>query len=71
MYLTRVDGHAALANKAALDAAGITAKTADPDGGRLIRDAKGNPTGVLVDTAMGLVRAQDVRARRPRSSTNR
>jgi predicted amidohydrolase YtcJ len=56
VYLTRVDGHAALANKAALDAAGITAKTADPAGGRLIRDAKGNPTGVLVDTAMGLVR---------------
>ena len=58
VYLTRVDGHAALANKAALDAAGITAKTADPAGGRLIRDAKGNPTGVLVDTAMGLVRGK-------------
>ena len=58
VYLTRVDGHAALANKAALDAAGITAKTPDPDGGRLIRDAKGNPTGVLVDTAMGLVRGK-------------
>jgi predicted amidohydrolase YtcJ len=58
VYLTRVDGHAALANKAALDAAGITAKTADPAGGRLIRDAKGNPTGVLVDTAMGLMRGK-------------
>lgn len=56
VFLTRVDGHAALANKLALDAAGITAKTPDPPGGRFIRDASGTPTGVLVDNAMGLVR---------------
>jgi predicted amidohydrolase YtcJ len=55
VYLTRVDGHAAMVNKAALDAAGVTKDTKDPEGGRIIRDAQGNPTGVLVDKAMGLV----------------
>lgn len=55
VYLTRVDGHAALVNAKAMELAGITAATKDPQGGRLIRDAKGNPTGVLVDAAQGLV----------------
>jgi predicted amidohydrolase YtcJ len=55
VYLTRVDGHAAMVNKAALDAAGVTKDTKDPEGGRIIRDAQGNPTGVLVDQAMRLV----------------
>lgn len=55
VYLTRVDGHAALVNKAALDAAAVTRATKDPDGGRLIRDAKGEPTGVLIDAAQRLV----------------
>ena len=55
VYLTRVDGHAAMVNKAALDAAGVTKDTKDPEGGRILRDAQGNPTGVLVDQAMRLV----------------
>jgi predicted amidohydrolase YtcJ len=55
VYLTRVDGHAGLANAAAMRAAGVTAKTADPRGGRLERDAAGTPTGVFVDNAQGLV----------------
>jgi predicted amidohydrolase YtcJ len=55
VYLTRVDGHAAIANKAAMQAAGLTKDTKDPDGGRIIRDAGGNPTGTLIDKAMGLV----------------
>ena len=55
VYLTRVDGHAAVANQAALDAAGITRGTPDPDGGRIIRDASGAPSGTLVDRAMDLV----------------
>ena len=54
VLLNRVDGHAVLANAAAMRAAGITAKTADPAGGRIIRDAKGNPTGVFVDNAQTL-----------------
>lgn len=55
VYLTRIDGHAAWVNKRALDIAGITRETPDPSGGRLIRDKKGNPTGVLIDAAMRLV----------------
>ena len=55
VYLTRVDGHAALINAAALKAAGITRDSKDPDGGRIERDAQGEPTGVLVDNAMDLV----------------
>jgi predicted amidohydrolase YtcJ len=55
VYLTRVDGHAALASGRALERAGITATTPDPPGGRLIRDGAGRPTGVLVDRAMSLV----------------
>lgn len=56
--LVRVDGHAMLVNAAALVLAGITAQTPDPEGGKILRDAAGNPTGVLVDNAMALVRAQ-------------
>jgi predicted amidohydrolase YtcJ len=55
VYLTRVAGHAGLANAAAMRAAGVTAKTPDPRGGRLERDAAGAPTGVFVDNAQGLV----------------
>ena len=55
VVLDRVDGHAVLANSAAMAAAGITAKTKDPAGGRIERDAKGNPTGVFVDAAQKLI----------------
>ena len=58
MYLTRVDGHAALANNARARCRGHHGGDADPAGGRLIRDADGKPTGVLVDRAMGLVARQ-------------
>jgi len=53
--LERVDGHAVLANSAAMKAAGITARTPDPAGGRIERDARGNPTGLFVDAARHLV----------------
>jgi predicted amidohydrolase YtcJ len=43
--LARIDGHAAWVNSEALRRAGITAKTADPPGGRILRDAAGEPTG--------------------------
>ncbi len=55
--LVRVDGHALLVNATALALAGITAQTPDPEGGKILRDATGNPTGVLVDNAMALVRS--------------
>ncbi|KAB7649024.1 amidohydrolase family protein [Polymorphobacter fuscus] len=54
-FLERVDGHAGWANSRALALAGVTAATPDPAGGRIERDAAGNPTGVLVDGAMKLV----------------
>ena len=54
-FLERVDGHAGWANTRALALAGVTAATKDPVGGRIERDAAGNPTGVLVDAAMKLV----------------
>jgi predicted amidohydrolase YtcJ len=56
VYLTRVDGHAAWVSSKALSVAGLGAKTADPPGGRILRDAAGGPTGVLVDAAQQLVR---------------
>ncbi len=55
VYLVRVDGHAAWANSRAIAIAGLNAATADPSGGRILRDAGGAPAGVFVDTAQGLV----------------
>ncbi len=55
VLLTRADGHALVANSAALKAAGITEATPAPEGGAILRDANGKLTGVLVDNAMRLV----------------
>jgi predicted amidohydrolase YtcJ len=55
VWVRRVDGHAGIANTAAMRAAGIIAATPDPEGGRLLRDAAGNPTGVFIDAAMHLI----------------
>jgi len=55
VWLSRVDGHAGWANTAAMKRAGITKATKDPAGGRIERDAAGNPTGVFVDGATDLI----------------
>lgn len=55
VILGRSDGHALVANSAALKAAGITRDTVAPSGGEILKDASGEPTGMLVDAAMGLV----------------
>ena len=55
VWLTRVDGHAAVGNSAALKAAGITTAMADPAGGRIERGADGRPTGLFIDNAIALV----------------
>lgn len=55
VVLARVDGHAVLANARALAAAGIDETTPDPPGGRIVRDARGTATGVLIDNAEALV----------------
>ena len=51
IILERADGHAVVANSAALRAANITRDTADPAGGRIEKDSDGEPTGMLIDTA--------------------
>lgn len=56
VLLTRADGHALVANSAALKAAGIDETTAAPAGGEIVKGKDGKPTGMLVDNAMALVR---------------
>ncbi len=55
VYLTHASGHATIANAKAMELAGITRKTADPEGGDLVRDRQGNPIGVFRERAAGLV----------------
>ena len=55
VWLERADNHANWGNTLAITTAGVTAKTPDPAGGKIIRDAKGNPAGVFVDNAIALV----------------
>jgi predicted amidohydrolase YtcJ len=55
VWISRLDGHMGLANSLALKMAGITARTRDVPGGAIVKDAKGEPTGVLKDNAMELV----------------
>jgi predicted amidohydrolase YtcJ len=52
VFVNRLDGHMALANSRALILAGITRETPDPPGGTIVRDAHGEPTGILKDAAM-------------------
>ena len=56
VFLDSLDVHAAWVNSAALERAGITAATPDPSGGRIVRDASGAATGVLLERAVDLVR---------------
>jgi hypothetical protein len=58
VFLTAKSGHAAWVNSAAVRRTGISADTPDPDGGQLMRDASGAPTGILLETAISLVRDQ-------------
>ena len=55
VLLERVDGHAMYANMAAMKVAGVTAASKAPVGGQIIKDAKGNPTGVFVDNASNVL----------------
>ncbi len=56
VLITDRDGHQVLANSRALALAGVTATTADPSGGTVVRDPSGRAIGLLQETAMGLVR---------------
>lgn len=55
VWLTRVDGHAGIANAAALRACNISRMSVAPPGGEIVHDASGEPTGVLIDNAMNLI----------------
>jgi len=55
VWVSRLDGHMALANSAALKAAGVTASTAEVKGGTIVRDAVRNPTGIMKDNARQIV----------------
>src|SRR5215831_6178670 len=55
VFVSRYDGHMAMANALALRLAGVTRETKDPPGGTIVRDKDGNPTGLMKDAAMGLV----------------
>ena len=57
VVLRDVDGHSAWANSLALELAGIDATTPDPEGGTILRDAAGDPTGILLETAAAPVYA--------------
>src|SRR6185503_3729535 len=56
VWMLGYDGHTAWVNGRALQAAGITRDTADPPNGAIVKDEAGEPTGVLKEAAMGLVR---------------
>ncbi len=55
VFLERVDGHASLVNALALQKAGVTKASTDPSGGSIERDAQGNPAGVFIDNAQGVI----------------
>jgi len=55
VFVSRYDGHMAMANALALRLAGVTRETEDPPGGTIVRGKDGNPTGLLKDAAMNLV----------------
>jgi hypothetical protein len=56
VYLHRIDGHAIWVNSNVLSICGINRNTADPIGGKILRDSSGNPTGVFIDNAMDLIK---------------
>ena len=56
VVLTHASGHASFVNARAMELSGITAATANPNGGEILKDESGNPTGLLRETASGLVR---------------
>ena len=55
VFVRRLDGHMGLANSKALELAGIDQKTPEVSGGEIVREADGNPTGILKDNAMDLI----------------
>src|SRR5206468_5370046 len=55
VFINRLDGHMALANSLAMKMAGVDKNTKDVQGGLIVRDPNGNPTGIFKDSAMSLI----------------
>ncbi len=56
VVLTHASGHAAFVNRKAMEISGITRNTPNPTGGEILKDSKGEPTGLMRETAQGLVK---------------
>ena len=56
VFLAHASGHASFANASALELAGISSEMADPPGGEIVRDAEGDPTGALRETAQSILK---------------
>jgi predicted amidohydrolase YtcJ len=71
VLLTHASGHATFVNGKALELAGVTAKTPNPSGGEILKDAKGNPTGLLRERASGVVSRARTEAENRRTPAER
>jgi predicted amidohydrolase YtcJ len=71
VLLTHASGHAAFVNGKALELVGVTGKTPNPTGGEILKDAKGNPTGLLRERAQGLVNRARTEAENRRTPAER
>jgi len=60
VVLTHASGHASFVNKKAMDVSNVTRETTSPTGGEILKDRNGNPTGLMRETAQGLVRRPDL-----------
>jgi predicted amidohydrolase YtcJ len=59
VFVSRLDGHMELANTLAIKLSGVTRDTKDPDGGLIVRDANGEPTGIFKDSAEDLIKVPE------------
>jgi predicted amidohydrolase YtcJ len=71
VVLTHASGHASFVNGKALELAGVTATTPNPSGGEILKDAKGNPTGLLRERASGLIGRAQTQAENRRTAAER
>jgi predicted amidohydrolase YtcJ len=71
VVLTHASGHASFANGKALELAGVTGKTPNPSGGEILKDAKGNPTGLMRERASGLIGRARTEAENRRTAAER
>jgi predicted amidohydrolase YtcJ len=70
VVLGHASGHASFVNAKALELAGVTKSTANPEGGEIVHDAQGNPTGMLREKAQGLINGARSRSESGRSAAD-